>query len=160
MQPVRRAVLRSCVALLLSAVLVLGMGGCNGFFSCAKASCPISTTGGSGTGSGSSGSTADYVYVANSSAGPTWLSEYSIGSNTLTLLNTLNLGYIPVALAVSPNNSFLYVASAPNATSPGVYVYTIGSTGLLSPGNSGNPLATDQVSAPWRSPRTANGCLP
>ena len=47
-------------------------------------------------------------------------------------------GLPPNALAVTPNNAFLYVASV----SGGIYAYTINSDGTLSVANSGSPVAT------------------
>jgi 6-phosphogluconolactonase (cycloisomerase 2 family) len=90
--------------------------------------------------------------VANSSAGTTSLSEYDVSSGKLSSLGNINLGYIPVALAVAPSNSFLYVASVSGAATPGIYLYTIGSTGELTAANSGSALAVDQVAAMAISP--------
>lgn len=141
-----------CRGALLMALSVasLGLAGCGNFFQCEKTNCPTTGTGsGSGTPTPASG---DYTYVANSSAGTTYLSEYAIGSSALTSLGTIQLGYIPVALAVAPSNAFLYVASVPGVTNPGVYLYKIGSTGALTVANSGKALAMDTVSSMAVSP--------
>ena len=90
--------------------------------------------------------------MANSSAGTTYLSEYSISSGALNSLGTILLGYIPVQLAVSPSNSFLYVASDSGTASPGIYLYSIGSTGALSAANNGAALVTDTIAAMAVSP--------
>ena len=139
-------------ALLASLVLCLPLTACTNFFQCEKASCP--TTGsGSGSGSGTpTTNTGDFAYVANSVAGTTYLSEYSISSNALNSLGSLSLGYIPVALAVAPSNSFLYVASVPGIASPGIYLYSIGSTGTLTAANNGAALVTDTISSMAVSP--------
>lgn len=132
-------------------LLPVSLAGCGNFFQCDKTSCPTTT----GTASGSGTSTAasgDYAYLANSAAGTTYLSEYAISSSSLTSLGSLQLGYIPVALAVAPSNAFLYVASVSGATSPGIYLYSIGSTGALTAANSGNSLAVDTVSSMAISP--------
>ncbi len=144
---IRAACLRAGAACLLSACL-LPLAACAGFFQCAKASCPTTTTGGSG----GSTNTGDYAYVANSSAGTTYLSGYNVSGGTLASLGTFSLGYIPVALAVAPGNGYLYVASVPGATNPGIYSYAISTTGTLSVQNSGNPWATDTVASMDISP--------
>ena len=146
----RKARGRRALLLTLS-VASLGAVGCGNFFQCEKASC--ATTTGTGSGSGTPTPTGgDYAYVANSSAGTTYLSEYVIGSSTLSSLGTIQLGYIPVALAVAPSNAFLYVASVPGTASPRGYAYAIGSTGALTAANSGNALAIDTVSSMAISP--------
>ena len=135
---------RRVLALLAISVCCLPLTACAGFFVT-----PTSTT--STTTTTTTSNSGDFAYVANSTAGTTYLSEYSIGSNTLNAVGTISLGYIPVALAVSPNNSFLYVASVPGTTSPGVYVYNIGSTGELTAVSS-SPAAIDTVGAMAISP--------
>ena len=138
------------VAVLASMALLLPLTACANFFQCENASCPSTTT---STGSTSTTTnTGDFAYVANSSAGTTYLSEYSISGSALSSLGTLSLGYIPVALAVAPSNSYLYVASTPGSASPGVFLYSISSTGELSAANSGLALATDTVAAMAISP--------
>ena len=141
--------LRRNVAAIPLAALLLPLTACNGFFQCEKASCPaLVTTGTSST----TTNTGDYAYVANSAAGTTYLSEYSLASGQLNALGTISLGFIPVALAVAPSNGFLYVASAPGATNPGIYLYAISSTGTLSLANNGAALATDTVASMAISP--------
>ena len=132
------------ITLLVLSVCLLPLAACAGFF--VK---PTTTTTTTTTTTSTSG---DFVYVANSSAGATYLSEYSIASSALNSLGSFSLGYLPVALAVAPSNNFLYVASVPGTTSPGVYLYSIGSTGELTAGNGGNVLATDTVAAMAISP--------
>ncbi len=128
--------------------LVLPLAGCAGFF--VK---PTTTTTTPTTGS-TPATTGDYAYVANSSAGSTSLSEYNVGAGSLTSIGNITLGYIPVALAVAPSNSFLYVASAPGSTSPGVYLYSItASSGVLAAANNGTALADRYRSRHDRLPR-------
>ncbi len=137
-------------AFLLSASLLplsVSLSGCAGFF--IK---PTTTTTTPTTGSTPS-TTGDYAYVANSSAGNTSLSEYNVSAGSLTSIGNITLGYIPVALAVAPTNSFLYVASAPGSTSPGIYLYSIAAgSGILAAANNGTALATDTVAAMTVSP--------
>jgi 6-phosphogluconolactonase len=106
----------------------LMVSSCGGFFVCqGKASCPST---GTTTGTG------DYAYVSNSVSGSSYVDEYTIGTGTLTAVSgsPFNLGYTPVAMKVSENDAYLYVASAPGSTNPGLYMYTISSTGALSGG--------------------------
>jgi 6-phosphogluconolactonase len=112
---------------------------CGSFFVCQKSSCPVTppTT-----------NTGDYLYVSNSPTGPNYIAGYSIGTGSLTAIagvTAFNLGFTPVAMTVSPNNGFLYVASDAGATNPGVYLYTISSTGALTVANGGSPIVNDDT---------------
>ena len=128
------------VALAVSTMLA----GCHNFFVCAKSSCPASTT---TTGSG------NYVYLSNSSSGSNEVAAFDISSGALTAIGSpINVGFVPVALSVAPSDSFLYVATIPGATSPGIYLYSIGSTGALTVGNGGAALVADQVASMDISP--------
>jgi 6-phosphogluconolactonase (cycloisomerase 2 family) len=98
------------------------MTGCAGFFP------PLT----SGSGSGSGSTTGDYVYVANSftstSSGTSSaysITGFSIGANALTAISgaTETLQFAPQTLAVTPSNSYLYVAG-----SGVIYGYSINST--------------------------------
>lgn len=132
------------------AVAVLGSGsvlsssllaGCGSFFSCeGKTSCTGTTT---------VTNTGNFVYVSDSPSGPTYISGYSLATGVLTSITgaDIDLGFVPVAMVVAPSNGFLYVASSAGATNPGVYVYTIGSTGALTLANNGNPFFTDSTIA-------------
>ena len=135
-----------CVAPALSLLSTLLLSGCAGFFVS-----PTSTTTTPSTTPTPSNS-GDYAYTANSSAGSTSLSEYNVSGGSLTSVGTVNLGYVPVALAVAPSNQFLYAASAPGSTTPGVYVYSIALGGALTVANGGNVPATDTVAALAISP--------
>lgn len=141
-----------------SAPLRLFACGCTGFALSALGGCanffvkPNTTTTTTTTTTSSTTNTGDFAYVANSSAGTTYLSEYNVGGGSLTSIGSLSLGYVPVALAVAPSNSFLYVASAPGSTNPGVFLYNIASGGELTAAHSGTALATDTVAAMTVSP--------
>lgn len=123
----------------LTATLLLT--GCHNFFVCQKASCPSSGGGGS--------TTTDYVYLSNASAGSTDISAYDIGNGSLAAISgsPFNIDFQPVAMSVSPNDSFLYVATLPGATNPGIYVFDINSSGGLSAGNGGDVLISATVSS-------------
>ena len=131
---------------------LLPVVGCGNFFQCEnKPACPATTTG-TGTGTSSS-STLDVAYVAYvTTAGSPVLTGYNIAGGTLSALNTVTLPGIPVAMAVSAKNTFLYVATVPSATNPGIYAYAISATGTLTAANSGNAEATDLVGAMTMSP--------
>jgi len=131
-----RAKTRSALRAALLAAVGLGMSagtvtltGCSNFFVCQKASCTTTTT---TTGTG------DYVYVSNSTSGNNYINAYEIGSGTLTAISgsPYNLSYIPVAMAVSPNDEFLYVVAAAGSTNPGLYRYPLTtSTGAVGSGS-------------------------
>jgi len=135
----RQTAARGLAALGLCATFLLA--GCNNFFVCQKASCP--STGGSTT------STTDFAYVSNSSTGSTYVAEYDLSSGALTAISgsPFNLGFVPVALNITPNNEFLYAATLPGASNPGIYLFSIASDGALSTANSGNVLISDAVSS-------------
>lgn len=104
------------------------MAGCAGFFP------PIPGGGGGG------GSTGNYVYVAN--AGSRSVSGFSIGANKLTRVpnSPLPLTYSPVAMAITPSNSFLYVAGGAN-----IHLYSINKDGSLTAPASGSTVAIANV---------------
>lgn len=141
-----RLAARGCAALGLSAVFLLA--GCHNFFICeGKASCP---SGGGGGGS----TTSDWAYVSNASAGSTDIYAYNIGSGSLAAISgsPYNLGFAPAALSVAPGNAFLYAATLPTATNPGIYLLAINSSGQLSAANGGNALVSTLIASMDISP--------
>ena len=124
----------------------LGLSGCAGFF--------VKDTTGSGTGTGTGTSTTNFAYVSNSATADTYINGYSLGTGKLvaTPNSPYSLGIVPSAMVVTPNNAFLYVAADPAVSTGALYVYTIGTTGAISLGNSGNALVTDDVSSMDISP--------
>lgn len=86
------------------------------------------------TGSG----TTSYVYVTN--AGGT-LAEYSLVSGVLTALSgsPVSLPLAPTSIVIAPNNAFLYIGTA-----TGIFMYTIGSDGTLTEGNSNTVVYLNQ----------------
>ncbi len=143
--PSRPAPLHHAGTAALLAASLLPLTACANFF-VKPATTTTTTTGSSATTAG------DYAYVANSSAGSTSLSEYNLSAGSLTSLGNITLGYIPVALAIAPSNNFLYAASAPGSSSPGIFLYSIDSGGALAVANSGNVLQPDTVAAMALSP--------
>ncbi len=82
---------------------------------------------------------ASYIYVANETANT--LTALSLSSGTLTAISgspyTPPGSAAPSAIATTPSGKLLYIASS----SGDVYVYTVGTNGALTVGNSGNSVA-------------------
>jgi len=97
-------------------IAMVSLTGCSGFFTALTST---STAVGSST----------YAYVAN--YGGT-VSAYTLTSGVLAAISgsPLDLAYEPTSVVVAPNNAFLYVG-----TSSGIYLYTIGTGGVLTEGN-------------------------
>jgi len=134
----------ACALLLLSAVTLLS--GCGSFFSCeGKSECP---SGGGGTGT----NTGDYVYVTNSTTGATYLNGYAPAASTLaaTTSSPYSLTYLPSAIAITPTNSYMYIAS--DASDGQVYAYTIGDDGALTVLNNLQSFLSENVAAMDVSP--------
>jgi 6-phosphogluconolactonase len=108
--------------MLCAALMLPVFTGCSGFFP------PIDNSGG-GTGTGGTG---DFVYIANGTTSS--LGGFTVGTGTLTAINGLPsaLGYVPQALVVTPNNSFLYVAGTSS-----ISLYFINSNGAVSAPSAG-----------------------
>jgi 6-phosphogluconolactonase len=133
--PSRQTSIRFIVAL-LGAVTALGLTGCGNFFQCeGKPSCPATSTGG-GTGTTSG----DYAYVSNSTSSTSSISVFDVSTGAPQALSTspIPLGYEPTAMAITPNNSFLFISSTVNTA---VYTYSIGSDGTLTNVNGGSQPA-------------------
>jgi 6-phosphogluconolactonase len=113
------------VAVLAAASL---LAGCKDFW---KAPSSSGSGGGSGLSSG-------VFYVANQATDQ--VAALTISSGTLAKLtgSPYTLTSAPLAIAVSPKGGFLYVG-----TEQGIFVYTIGSNGGLTVGNSGGVISTD-----------------
>lgn len=115
-----------CARLALIALPLLA--GCKGFWDAPA------NSGGGGSTTASSG----IFYVANLKTGQ--IVGYSINSGVVTALSgsPYAIPAAPVALTVTPSNSFLYASTA-----NGIYVYTIASDGALTLANSGSPISSD-----------------
>ena len=66
----------------------------------------------------------------------------SISSGSLNTIGAYTIPVEPLAMAMAPNGSFLYVS-----TLNGIYLYTVGSGGTLTKGNSGGIISADQATA-------------
>jgi hypothetical protein len=78
-------------------------------------------------------------YVANQET--MQIVAYDIVSGKLNQINAYPLSAAPYAIAIAPNSSFLYVS-----TPVGIYLYTVGSGGVLTVGNGGGVISTDVTS--------------
>jgi 6-phosphogluconolactonase (cycloisomerase 2 family) len=128
----RRASL--CLVTLASFIPTLLLAGCGKFFP------PLSTTStGSGTGSGTS-SVGDYLYAGNLGTNPLSIAGFVLANGALSTITGSNwsVSLEPTALAVTPDDSYLYVGSVAG----GIYVFTIGTGGTLTLANDGAPVAT------------------
>ena len=108
--------------------LLLGLTACNGFFMPVNPNPPAAA--------------GDSIYVANGAN--TFIAGFSLSSTgALSVLNNspYNNGVAATALAITPNNSFLYASG----TLGGIYQYAINSDGSLSVQNNGSPLVQDVI---------------
>jgi len=120
------------VAAAMLAVVMPALSGCGNFF----------VYPGSGN---TPTSSSDYVYVSNSTTGITYINGYAIANGTLspTSGSPINVSVVPSAMAITPTNSLLYIASSggTSGTGNGLYAYAIGASGALTAENSGTALA-------------------
>ncbi len=120
----------TCARLALLASLLLA--GCKGFWDLPAGSS------GSGTTTASSGN----FYIANVAGSQ--IVGYDIVAGVVTALagSPYAMPAAPIAITVAPDNAFLYASTA-----AGIYVYSIGSNGQLTLGNSGGPISNDPASS-------------
>jgi 6-phosphogluconolactonase len=105
---------------------VMAVTGCSGFF------VPVVPV--------PPGSTGNFAYAANSATSS--VSGFSVGTGTLRAVpnSPIPLAYTPLAMVVTPNNKFLYVAAPGN-----INVYTINSDGSLASASGGTGVAIANV---------------
>jgi len=116
-------------------VAALCLTGCSGFWN----ALPTTTTTTTTTTTLSSGD----FYVLN--VATSQMIGLYVNAGTLTALpgSPYTLSAAPIAIAVAPNNAFLYVS-----TLGGIFVYTVNtSTGELTIGNSGQPISSDPATS-------------
>jgi 6-phosphogluconolactonase (cycloisomerase 2 family) len=123
--------------------------GCGSFFQCeGKASCPTTTCT-----TNCPATTTNYVYASNSATGPTYLNGYTLASGTLAAATnapfSLGTNIVPSALAITPANTYLYMATDANLTAGigYIYGYSITTGGALSILGGGSPLINENDSA-------------
>lgn len=116
---------------LLAAIVLIGTTGCGGGFFVPVCQETNSCGGGGGTYS-------SYAYVANSNTRT--LAGFPVPTAAFTSLTgtTYNIGTSPIALAATPNGTFLYAALATGS----VLLYSIGTNGVLTLGNNGAAVAS------------------
>ena len=121
----------------MAAVGLTALIGCDGFFPPVNPTPPPGTTGNYAYVANTTGTTASGT---NSATGT--VTGFTIGTGTLTAVpgSPLTLGYQPVAMAVTRDNKFLYVAAQGN-----INVYTINSDGSLSTPSTGTGVAIVNV---------------
>jgi 6-phosphogluconolactonase len=113
----------------------LCLAGCKGFWDAASSS--------SGGGTGSTTLTSGDIYVLN--VATSQMAGFYVSSGTMTALpgSPYSLGAAPIAIAVAPNNAFLYVS-----TLGGIFLYNVNtSTGQLTVGNNGTPISSDPATS-------------
>lgn len=112
-------------AALAPLAMLLALTGCGQFF-------PPQSGGGGGGGGGTT--TGDYLYVGNLATSVVGVAGFSISSSGLSALSgsPTSTAIGPFALAVSPNNQYLYVGGGPAYE---VNAYPINSNGSLGTGN-------------------------
>ena len=115
------------------AMSALCLAGCKDFWK--------APSNGGGGGGGTTLTSGDF-YVLNAATNE--VVGLYVKAGTLTALgNPYTLAAAPIAITVAPNNAFLYVS-----TVGGIYVYTVdSSTGLLTLGNSGQPISQDPATS-------------
>ncbi len=147
---------RSACALILLSSLAALLTGCGSFFQCeGKADCPTTTCVPSSTVTcpTTPPATANYVYASNSATGPTYLNGYTLANGTLTAATnspfSLGTNVVPTALAITPANTYLYLATDSNLTAGlgYIYGYSITTGGALSILASGSPLISENDSS-------------
>lgn len=124
----------------LGLVVASVLAGCKGFWDA-----PVST----GTGTTPTTLSSGVFYVVNQTAKQ--IAAYVISSGTLDNVSgsPYSLSAAPGSIAIASSAGFLYVG-----TVNGIYLYTVGTGGALTIGNSGNPISTDipgamVISGPW-----------
>jgi 6-phosphogluconolactonase len=115
------------------------LAGCNGFFVYPGTAATAGST-----------TVGNVAYVSDSLSGVDYINGYTVSSGTLAAAtgSPYNLGYEPLAMVVTPADTFLYVASSTGQ----IYAYTLGAGGALSIANSGSAVAAEEVAAMDVSP--------
>jgi len=135
-----------CALALLSTITALS--GCGSFFVCeGKADCPAAPCVPSSTVTCPATGT-DIAYVANPSSSPNTVNGYNLANGNLTTNATsapFSFGYQPIAMAVTPANTFLYAVSNPGVSTGYLYGYSIETGGALNILSSGQPLVTESA---------------
>lgn len=135
-----------CALTLLSAITLL-LSSCGSFFVCeGKSDCPAAPCVPSSTVTCPATGT-DFAYVANSATSANTVNGYNLSDGTLTAATSapFSFGYQPIAMAITPANTFLYALSNPGVSTGYLYGYSIGTGGALNILSSGKPLVTESA---------------
>jgi 6-phosphogluconolactonase (cycloisomerase 2 family) len=127
------------------------LNGCGNFFTKQT----TGTGGGGGGNAPTNPNAGDVFYFANPEAST--VSGYTVSSTGVLAAVTdspYTLGSAPTAMAITPGDTFLYVAEA-----GGIFGYSIGTAGVLTALNSGNELADDQLAVPTMQVDTTGNYL-
>ncbi len=127
----------------------VALTGCGNFFVY-----PGSTSTGTGTGTGTGNSSTDFAYVSNSASGSTYVNGYAVSSGALTATtgSPYNLAYVPAAMAITPSDTYLYIATDSGLSAGYLYGYSIGTGGSLSILDGGTALESENVASIAISP--------
>jgi 6-phosphogluconolactonase (cycloisomerase 2 family) len=135
-----------CALALLSAITFLS--GCGDFFSCeGKTDCPNPPCVPSSTVTCPATGT-NIAYVGNPASSSNTVNGYNLASGNLTTNATsapFSFGYSPIAMVVTPANTFMYAASNPGLSTGYLYGYSIGTGGALTILSGGAPLVTESA---------------
>ena len=137
-----------CAVALLSSITAL-LSGCGSFFQCeGKADCPTVCVASSTVTCPPPATGTDYAYVANSATSANTVNGYDLANGNLTTAATnapFSFGYQPVAMAVTPSNTFLYAVNNPSISTGYLYGYSVTSGGALNILSGGQPLVTESA---------------
>lgn len=107
------------------------LSGCKGFWDAPSGS-------GGGGGGGSTTKSSGNYYVLNAATDQIVGQYVNAGKVTALAGSPYALPDAPIAIAIAPNGSFLYVSTA-----SGIYLYTIATNGQLTLSNGGSPISSD-----------------
>ena len=137
---------RACALALLSTLTLLS--GCGSFFQCeGKADCPTTPCVPSSTVTCPATGT-DFAYVANPASSSNNVIGYNLENGNLTTAvsgSPYNFNYAPIAMAITPTNTFMYALTNPGLTTGYLYGYSVSTTGVHNILSSGKPLVTESA---------------
>jgi 6-phosphogluconolactonase len=135
-----------CALALLSTLPLLS--GCGSFFQCeGKTSCPTTPCVPSSTVT-CPATGINFAYVANPASSSNNVIGYNLENGNLTTAisgSPFNFNYAPIAMAVTPGNTFMYALTNPGLTTGYLYGYSVSTTGALNILSGGKPLVTESA---------------
>jgi 6-phosphogluconolactonase (cycloisomerase 2 family) len=147
--------LAACFVLAIAAIAIFSLTGCGTFFLAGQNNSTTSTgSTGSTSSTGTTGSTGslyagDFVYVSDPTTNVNQINAYTVASGALTPISgsPISLGIPAVSMAVTPNDSLLYVSDG-----SAIYAYTISTSGSLSLLQGGPVFSNETVTSIAISP--------